>query len=95
MTCCLKKTMPKSAAQRFDEYLAESRETSNAVNDFMNSSFEKNKNYAHAAGTLSMIVQDLIRELSRDKRLQYRDRLAKLAEQQKQEHLINILKQSN
>lgn len=87
--------MPKSALERFEEYLAESRETSDAVNEFIDCSFENNKTYAHAAGSLGVIVQDLIRELPKDKRSQYRDRFYDMAKKQKEEHLINILKQSN
>ncbi len=86
--------MAKSAREKFQEYLSESRETSDAVNEFLNSSFEHHRNYAYAAGAMSTIVQDLIRELPKVKRAEFRDRFYSLAKKQKEEHLIKILKET-
>lgn len=86
--------MSKSASEKFAEYLAESREISAAVNDFVDSSFENYKNYAHVAGALSGIVKELIRELPKAKRESMRDRFHTMAKNQKNEYLVKILKES-
>lgn len=84
--------MPKSAQQKFNEYLDECRETNDAVNQFVNASFENYKNYAYAAGSLATIVNDLIRELPKAKRAEMRDRFYSMADKQKHEFLIKTIK---
>jgi hypothetical protein len=41
--------MAKSASQKFDEYLRESRETNDAINEFTKASYDNHGNYAYAA----------------------------------------------
>lgn len=86
--------MAKSAREKFDEYLSECRETSDAVNEFLNCSYEHYKSYAHAAGSLCTIVQEVIRELPKAKRVEFRERFYSMAKKQKEEHLIKILKET-
>lgn len=77
--------MAKSAQARFNEYLDECRETSNAVNELTNRSFDVNGNYAYAAGFLSSVLQEAIAELPRARREDYRRRLLRQAEKFQQE----------
>jgi len=86
--------MPKTAQDKFDEYLAECRETTDAVNEFINSSHENYGSYAYATGALQCIVTEVIGELPRARRAAYRERLYKLAQQQKNETLARALKEA-
>ena len=71
--------MAKSAQQRFNEYLDECRETTDAVNGLVNSSYEDHGNYAYA-GFLGSMLQEAIAELPRARREDYRRRLLRQAE---------------
>lgn len=84
--------MTKNSQQRFNEYLAECRETADAVNEFVNTSYENYTGYAHAAGALSVILNETISELPRAKREAMRARLYNLAQHQKNEILVKKLK---
>ena len=86
--------MPKTAQDKFDEYLAECRETTDAVNEFIDSSYKNYGSYAYTAGALQSIVTDLISELPRARRVSYRERLYRLAQQQKNETLARALKET-
>jgi len=87
--------MPKTAQDKFDEYLAECRETTDAVNEFVNSSQENYRgSYAYAAGALQSIVTELVGELPRARRAAYRERLYRLAQQQKNETLARALRET-
>lgn len=84
--------MAKSAQEKFNEYLNESAETTDAVNEFVNSSYENYQGYAHAAGALSVILQNTIAKLPRAKRAEIRGQLYGLAQEQKNQILVKKLK---
>ena len=86
--------MPKTAQDKFDEYLAECRETTDAVNEFIDSSRENYGSYTYAAGALSTMLQDVIGQLPRARRAAYRERLYRLAQQQKNETLARALRET-
>lgn len=86
--------MAKSAQQKFNEFLDECRETSDAVREFVDQSFANHHNYAHAAGALTTMLQDVIAELPRQRRAEMRERLYGLANKQKNEALLNTIKES-
>ena len=77
--------MAKSAQQRFNEYLDECRETSNAVRSLVDRSYDVNSNYAYAAGFLSTMLQEAIAELPKARREDFRRRLLRQAEKFQQE----------
>lgn len=82
----------KSAQQKFNEYLDECRETSDAVNQFINFSADNYKGYAYAAGALSTVLQDVIAELPKARRAEIRERLYRMAQDQKNELLAKTIK---
>jgi hypothetical protein len=84
----------KTAQDKFNAYLAEFRETSDVVNDFVDSSYDNNKSYAYAAGALSVIVKELIAEMPRAKRAKLRDRIRSIAQDQKNELLLKTIKKA-
>lgn len=86
--------MPKTAQDKFNEYLAECRETTDAVNEFINSSYENYGSYAYTVGALQSIVTELIGELPRARRAALRERFYKLAQQQKNETLARALRET-
>ena len=83
----------KSAQEKFNEYLQECHETTDAVNEAIGAMVE---NYggscAYAAGHLSQLLQEAIGNLPRAKRAEFRARLYKTAQRQKDEFLIKTLK---
>ena len=85
--------MPKSAQQRFNEYLAECQANTDAVNELVNQSFDRHRNYAHAAGVLCVILQEAMQGLPRARRAEIRERLYKVALDQKRAYLVDTLKQ--
>lgn len=87
--------MRKTAQQKFNEYLDECRETTQAVNEFIDRSQENHKNYAYATGALSTIVQEIIAQLPKAKRAEYRQRFQVLAQGQKNELLAKTIKDSD
>ena len=64
--------MAKSAQDKFNEFLAESRETSQAVGELMSASYNLYGNYAYAAGFLESMVKDLVAELPKARRAEVR-----------------------
>ena len=86
--------MAKSAAQKFDEYLNECRETSSAINEFTKASFDNYGNYAYAAGYLESMIKDLIIQLPKAKRAEIRNRFLALAQTQKNELLLKTIKEA-
>lgn len=87
--------MTKSAAQKWDEYLAECRETSAAINDFTVAAHENHGNYAYAAGYLESMIKEVILQLPKAKRVELRVRFSTLAQAQKNEHLMKQIKDSD
>jgi hypothetical protein len=85
--------MAKTAQDKFNAYLEEFRETSDVINDFVDSSNDNYKSYAYAAGALSVIVKELIAEMPQARRAKLRDRFRRMAQDQKNEILIKMIKQ--
>jgi len=86
--------MKKTAQQKFNEFLDESRETRNAINEFESASRENHKSYAFAAGVFSTLLGDVIAELPKARRAELREQLYKLAQKQKNEALFNNIKET-
>ena len=86
--------MAKSAAQKWDEYLAECRETSDAVSEFVKAAHDNYGNYAYAAGYLESMIKDLIGQLPKDKREGLRNRFYTMAQAQKNEQLMKTIKEA-
>ena len=84
--------MAKSAQQKWNEYLDESRETMNSINELTNRTNERYEGYAFAAGALGMILADAIGELPKARRAEFRDRILKIAEKARNEYLLNTIK---
>lgn len=84
--------MAKSAKEKLDEYLGECRETTDAINEFIDNSADNYKGYAYAAGALSVVLQDAIAQLPKAKRTEMRERLYGMAQQQKNEILVKTIK---
>lgn len=73
--------MPKTAQQKFNEYLEDSRKTTQAVNQMIESSNDLYGGYAYATGYLSTVLQEVIAQLPRAKREELRQRFARSAEE--------------
>lgn len=86
--------MAKSAAQKWDEYLAECRETSAAVSEFTAAAYENYGSYSYASGYLESMIKDVINQLPKAKRVEIRNRFLALAQQQKNEHLLKTIKET-
>jgi hypothetical protein len=87
--------MAKNTAQKWDEYLNESRETSNAINDFTKAAYDNYGNYSYAAGYLESMIKEIILQLPKAKRAELRDRFSTLAQTQKNELLMKQIKDSD
>ncbi len=87
--------MPKSAQDKFSEYLAECRETRDAINEVEKASRENCEgSYAFACGVFSSILGDVISELPKARRAEFRSQLLNLAQKQKNEHLAKTIKET-
>jgi len=86
--------MAKSAQQKLNEFLDESRETSDAVREMVNSSFDRYQSYSHAAGYMQVLVGELINQLPKSRRAEYREQLYRQAQKYKNEALIKTIKES-
>ncbi len=84
--------MAKSAQERFNAYLAEYAETTDAVNEMVNASVANYKSYAHATGVLSTMLQDAISQLPRAQRADMRERLYRVAQDQKNDLVFKTVK---
>jgi len=88
--------MPKSAQEKFNEYLEECRETRDAINELEKSARENhNGSYAYACGVYSMLLGDVIAELPKKRRAEIRERLLRSAQKQKNELLAKQIKDSD
>ena len=85
--------MSRTAQEKFNAYLAECQENTDAVNELVNRSFDRHHNYAYAAGVLSTVLQDAMQGLPRARRAEIRERLYKVALDQKRALLVDTLKQ--
>ena len=86
--------MSKSAQQRFNELLAESHETSDAVREMVNASFEHRRNFGFACGVLESLLKDAIAELPRARRAEFREQLYEMAQAEKNAQLAEIIKEA-
>ena len=88
--------MPKSAQDKFNEYLAECRETRDAINEVESASRENcDGSYAFACGVFSMMLGDVISELPKARRAELREQLLNIAQKQKNELLAKKIKDSD
>ncbi len=84
--------MAKSAQDKFNEYLAECRETRDAINELEKSSRENHDgSYAFACGVFSMLLGDVISELPKARRAEIREQMFRLAQKQKNEQLVKAI----
>jgi hypothetical protein len=87
--------MAKSAAQKFDEYLSECRETRNTINEIEKASREKyDGSYAYSCGVFSMMLGDVIAQLPKAKRVEMRQQMIKIANQLQNDILIKTIKEA-
>jgi hypothetical protein len=86
--------MAKSAAQKWDEYLGECRETSEAVSEFVKAAHDNYGNYSYAAGYLESMIKDVINQLPKAKRVEMRNRFDALAQTQRNELLLKTIKET-
>ena len=86
--------MARSAQQKFDEYLAECRETSQSINEMVQSSYDLYGNYAYAAGYLQSVLAEVIDQLPKAKRDGIRNQLRRQAQNDKNATLANKLKEA-
>jgi hypothetical protein len=85
--------MAKSAQQKFDAYLAECRETSQSINDMVQSSYDLYGNYAYSAGYLQSLLAEVIDQLPKAKRDGIRSQLRRQAQNDKNAQLANTLRE--
>ncbi len=91
--------MPKTAQQRFDEYLAERRDTTDAmmaVESAARSRYQHHGggHYAYVAGYFHMQLGDAISRLPRAQRKEFRETLLRAAKNLEQEALMRTIKES-
>ena len=73
------------ARQTFDQYLAEFRETQQAVNSMTDATYKTYGDYAYVAGYFGSVIADLVSQLPKAKRAEVREQLRrKAAEFQKE-----------
>ena len=88
--------MPKSAQERFNEYLDECRETRDAINELEKASRENHDgSYAYSCGVFSVLLGDIIAELPKKRRAEIREQLLRTAQKQKNELLARTIKDSD
>lgn len=86
--------MAKSAQEKFNDYLSESRETTQAVNAMVDETNKLYDGYAFAAGFLGMMLQDAISQLPKARRAEMRDRLLRKAQEARNQNLANVIKET-
>jgi hypothetical protein len=86
--------MTKSAQSKFNEYLDECRETSQSINDMVDSSYKLFGSYAYATGYLQSLLAEVIDQLPKAKREGLRNRLRRQAQNDKNAQLANKLKEA-
>jgi hypothetical protein len=84
--------MPKTAQQKFNEYLDECRATQDAINQVELASRENYGDYAYACGLFSSLLSRAILELPRARRAEFRNELLNAAERQKNEMLLKSVR---
>lgn len=68
-----------SAQQRFNQFLDESRETRDAINEFVTNTNRHFDGYSFTAGYLSTLLGDVIAELPKARRAELRNQLYRKA----------------
>jgi hypothetical protein len=86
--------MPKSAQQKFNEYLEDCHKTSDAISELTNATNEYYNGYAFAAGYLGMQLGEAIALLPKAKREEFRNRMANKANEVRQQILIATIKET-
>ena len=87
--------MAKSAQDKFNEYLAECRETRDAINEVEKAARENHEgSYAYACGVYSALLGDIIAELPKARRAEIREQLLRTAQKQKNELLARTIKET-
>jgi hypothetical protein len=88
--------MPKSAQQKWAEYLEECAETGNALTAFERAVQEKydNQGYAYIAGYFMMQFREVVMELPRKRREEIRERFLREAKKFEQENFLRKIKES-
>lgn len=88
--------MPKTAQQKFNEYLDECRETRDAINELEKASRENHDgSYAYSCGVFSMLLGDIIAELPKARRAEIREQMLRTAQKQKNELMAKKIKDSD
>ena len=82
------------ARQTFDQYLAEFRETQQAINAMSDSTHKLYGDYAYAAGYFGSMIADLVAQLPKAKRAEVRAQLLKTADKHHQEFLLKAMKEA-
>ena len=82
------------ARQTFDNYLAEFRETQQAVNGLTDSTYKLYGDYGYAAGYYGSMIADLISQLPKHKRAEYRQTLLQKSKEFEQERLMKTIKET-
>lgn len=85
--------MAKTFDQRFQEQVAERRETADAIREFTDQSHALYGSYSYTAGALGVILEDAIAELPRARRSQMRERLYRLATEISRQRVADRLKE--
>lgn len=67
------------ARQTFDQYLAEFRQTQQAVNSMTDASYKNYGDFAYAAGYFGSMIADLVAQLPKAKRAEVREQLLRKA----------------
>jgi len=87
--------MPKSAQQKFNEYLDECRLTRDAINELEKASRENHDgSYAYACGVYSVLLAEAIAELPKARREDFRRRMLRQAQTQKNELLAKVISEA-
>ena len=86
--------MAKSAQDKFNEFLAESRETSQAITELTSASFEFYGNYAYTAGFLESMIKDVIAELPKARRAEVREQFLRRAQSIRNQIMVDTLSQT-
>lgn len=86
--------MAKTYDQRFQEQMADRRETADAIREFSNQSYALYGSYSYTAGALGAMLEDAIADLPRARRGQMRERLYRLATEISKQRVVDQLKEA-
>ncbi len=79
---------------RFEQYLAEFRETQQAVNAVTDSTYKLYEDYGYAAGYFGSMVADLVAQLPKAKRAEYREQMLRKAKEFENQYLLKQIKET-